>query len=119
MEMDTRGLFSSNHRTQLADDERMIAAALGNQGVETSMEERFHNMVALPSHQSERNFPQPGGQRLRFLVAVEYDVDFMAATRQGFRHPEEADSRHRGKKVIRTVIANINARDAQPWPIGC
>ena len=117
--MDTLGLFSPNHRTQLADDKRMIATALGNQGVETSMEERFHNVVVLPSRQFERNFSQPGGKLLRSLVAVEYDVNFMAAACQGFRHPEEADSSHRGKKVTWTAIASVNAGDAQPWAIIC
>src|ERR1039458_7483582 len=81
------------------------------------MEESFHHMVVLPSHKFERNFPQPGGKHLRPLTAVQYDVDLMAAARQGIRHPEEADFRHRRRREIRTAIAKIDARDAEPWPI--
>ncbi len=120
IKMNACGLLSSNHRTQLADDERMIAAALRHERIEAAMKERFHHLIVVPSHKFERDFAQVRPKHLRRLMTIENDVDLMARSLAG----ASAIRKKRIPAIVptsvifgATFIAGKYAYVAQPWMI--
>ena len=84
-----------------------------DQGLEAAMEERLDRVVVFPAHQFEGDFAQVVSDYARLRVAIQHQIDRVAAARQSFRHPKETDLRHRRKRQVGTAIAMVNARDSQ------